>query len=201
MGTHSIIAIESIREGGRMGKIRKLLFSIVLLGLLITFFFVLIENQQAIYLPVYFISMDDYPLVGSYIQIILFCLSVFFIGLAILLLLITIFYPKKSNTLVIKGKNGRLSVQKSVVENFVLENLKKEPSIENPRVKAKMSKKKIKIKIAGALRKTMRTTEKQNELVEQIRHEVSDLLATDAIKTEVYLKDEQENAGPRNRVE
>lgn len=64
-----------------------------------------------------------------------------------------------------------------------------------------MSKKKIKIKIAGALRKTMRTTEKQNELVEQIRHEVSDLLATDAIKTEVYLKDEQENAGPRNRVE
>lgn len=201
MGTHSIIAIESIREGGRMGKIRKLLFSIVLLGLLITFFFVLIENQQAIYLPVYFISMDDYPLIGSYIQIILFCLSVFFIGLAILLLLITIFYPKKSNTLVIKGKNGRLSVQKSVVENFVLENLKKEPSIENPRVKAKMSKKKIKIKIAGALRKTMRTTEKQNELVEQIRHEVSDLLATDAIKTEVYLKDEQENAGPRNRVE
>ncbi|MCF1685552.1 alkaline shock response membrane anchor protein AmaP [Tetragenococcus halophilus] len=184
-----------------MGKIRKLLFSIVLLGLLITFFFVLIENQQAIYLPVYFISMDDYPLIGSYIQIILFCLSVFFIGLAILLLLITIFYPKKSNTLVIKGKNGRLSVQKSVVENFVLENLKKEPSIENPRVKAKMSKKKIKIKIAGALRKTMRTTEKQNELVEQIRHEVSDLLATDAIKTEVYLKDEQENAGPRNRVE
>lgn len=201
MGTHSIIAIESIREGGRMGKIRKLLFSIVLLGLLITFFFVLIENQQAIYLPVYFISMDDYTLIGSYIQIILFCLSVFFIGLAILLLLITIFYPKKSNTLVIKGKNGRLSVQKSVVENFVLENLKKEPSIENPRVKAKMSKKKIKIKIAGALRKTMRTTEKQNELVEQIRHEVSDLLATDAIKTEVYLKDEQENAGPRNRVE
>jgi len=201
VGTHSIIAIESIREGGRMGKIRKLLFSIVLLGLLITFFFVLIENQQAIYLPVYFISMDDYPLIGSYIQIILFCLSVFFIGLAILLLLITIFYPKKSNTLVIKGKNGRLSVQKSVVENFVLETLKKEPSIENPRVKAKMSKKKIKIKIAGALRKTMRTTEKQNELVEQIRHEVSDLLATDAIKTEVYLKDEQENAGPRNRVE
>lgn len=201
MGTHSILAIESIREGGRMGKIRKLLFSIVLLGLLITFFFVLIENQQAIYLPVYFISMDNYPLVGPYIQIILFCLSVFFIGLAILLLLITIFYPKKSNTLVIKGKNGRLSVQKSVVENFVLENLKKEPSIENPRVKAKMSKKKIKIKIAGALRKTMRTTEKQNELVEQIRHEVSDLLATDAIKTEVYLKDEQENAGPRNRVE
>lgn len=64
-----------------------------------------------------------------------------------------------------------------------------------------MSKKKIKIKIVGALRKTMRTTEKQNELVEQIRHEVSDLLATDAIKTEVYLKDEQENAGPRNRVE
>lgn len=201
MGTHSILAIESIREGGRMGKIRKLLFSIVLLGLLITFFFVLIENQQAIYLPVYFISMDNYPLVGPYIQIILFCLSVFFIGLAILLLLITIFYPKKSNTLVIKGKNGRLSVQKSVVENFVLENLKKEPSIENPRVKAKMSKKKIKIKIVGALRKTMRTTEKQNELVEQIRHEVSDLLATDAIKTEVYLKDEQENAGPRNRVE
>lgn len=201
MGTHSIIAIESIREGGRMGKIRKLLFSIVLLGLLITFFFVLIENQQAIYLPVYFISMDNYPLVGPYIQIILFCLSVFFIGLAILLMLVTIFYPKKSNTLVIKGKNGRLSVRKSVVENFVLETLKKEPSIENPRVKVKMSKKKIKIKIVGALRKTMRTTEKQNELVEQIRHEVSDLLATDAIKTEVYLKDEQENAGPRNRVE
>lgn len=108
-----------------MGKIRKLLFSIVLLGLLITFFFVLIENQQAIYLPVYFISMDNYPLVGPYIQIILFCLSVFFIGLAILLMLVTIFYPKKSNTLVIKGKNGRLSVRKSVVENFVLETLKK----------------------------------------------------------------------------
>ncbi|MEK2456480.1 alkaline shock response membrane anchor protein AmaP [Tetragenococcus halophilus] len=185
-----------------MGKIRKLLFSVVLLGLLMTFFFVLIENQQAIYLPVYFISMDDYPVVGPYIQTILFWLSVFFIGLAILLLLITIFYPKKSNTLIIKGKNGSLRVQKSAVENFVLESVKKEPSIENPRVKIKMSKKKIKIKIAGGLRKTMRTAEKQNELVEQIRHEVSDLLATDdTIKTEVYLKDEQENAAPRNRVE
>ncbi|GEQ48776.1 alkaline shock response membrane anchor protein AmaP [Tetragenococcus koreensis] len=186
-----------------MGKLRKLLISILLLGLFITLFFVIIENQQAINLPIYFISMDDYPLVGQYIQPVLFWLSLVFIVLAVLLLIMTIFYPKKSNTLTIKHENGTLKVQKKAVENFVLKIVSKEPFIENPRVKVKMYKQKIRIKIAGNLRKSMSIPDKQNALVDEVKNEVSALMGTtDNIKTEVRLEDERkENAAERSKVE
>ncbi|MDN6640291.1 MAG: alkaline shock response membrane anchor protein AmaP [Tetragenococcus sp.] len=186
-----------------MGKVRKFLYSILLLGLFITLFFVFIENQQAIHLPVYFISMDDYPLLGPYVQPILFWLSVVFIAVAILLLLGTIFAPKKSNTLLIKRKNGKLKVQKKAVENFVMTIVREEPFIENPNVKAKLTRKKVKIKIAGNLRKAMRIPDKQNALVDEVKNEVSALLGTtDNIQTEVRLQDYQkENTTEESKVE
>lgn len=186
-----------------MGKMRKLLFSILLLGLFITLFFVFIENQQAIQLPVRFISMYDYPGIEPYVQPILFWLSAVFIVIAVLLLIVTIFYPKKSSTLTVEHKNGTLKVQRRAIENFVLKIVQKEPFIENPMVKAKMSKKKIRIKIAGNMRKTMSVPEKQEELVNEVKNEVSNLMGTtENIETEVRLQDYQkDSADQQNKVQ
>lgn len=186
-----------------MGKMRKLLFSILLLGLFITLFFVFIENQQAIHLPVRFISMYDYPGIEPYVQPVLFWLSAVFIVIAVLLLIVTIFYPKKSSTLTVEHKNGTLKIQRRAIENFVLKIVQKEPFIENPMVKAKMSKKKIRIKIAGNMRKTMSVPEKQEELVNEVKNEVSNLMGTtESIETEVRLQDYQKDgANQQNKLQ
>lgn len=179
-----------------MGKMRKLLSSILLLGLFITLFFVFIENQQAIQLPVRFISMYDYPGIGPYVQPALFWLSAVFIVIAVTLLIVTIFYPRKSSTLTIERKNGALKIQRKAIENFVLKIVQKEPFIENPVVTAKMYKKKIRIKIAGNLRKTMSLPEKQEELINEVKNEVSNLMGTtENIDTEVRLQDYQKDNG------
>ncbi|GLL50248.1 alkaline shock response membrane anchor protein AmaP [Tetragenococcus halophilus] len=85
-----------------MGKLGKSLISILLLLLVFISFFVLIENQDAVQLPIRFISMYDYPWIGMYMQQTLFWLSILLSVLAILLLIITIFYPKKKNNLILE---------------------------------------------------------------------------------------------------
>ncbi|KFN91644.1 alkaline shock response membrane anchor protein AmaP [Tetragenococcus muriaticus] len=186
-----------------MGKGWKFVASILSLALLVTLFSVFIENQQAVQLPVYFISMDDYPLVGPYAQPILFWLSVGFMVITVLFLIVILFYPKKRNTLIIDHENGTLKVQRRAIENFVLKIVQKEPFIENLTVRAKMTKKKIKIKIAGHLRKSMSISDKQNALVEEVKNEVTTLIGTtDNIKTEVNLQNYwKENTNSGRKVE
>ncbi|GMA09157.1 alkaline shock response membrane anchor protein AmaP [Tetragenococcus halophilus] len=172
-----------------MGKLGKSLISILLLLLVFISFFVLIENQDAVQLPIRFISMYDYPWIGMYMQQTLFWLSILLSVLAILLLIITIFYPKKKNKLILEQEQGSLKIQRKAVENFVLQIVNKEPFVENPSIKVKMYKKKIRIKVAGYMRKAMAIPEKQNELVDEIQTEVSSLLGTtENIKTDVYLE-------------
>lgn len=99
------------------------------------------------------------------------------------------FYPKKKNNLILEQEQGSLKIQRKAVENFVLQIVNKEPFVENPSIKVKMYKKKIRIKVAGYMRKAMAIPEKQNELVDEIQTEVSSLLGTtENIKTDVYLE-------------
>ncbi|GAA3014554.1 alkaline shock response membrane anchor protein AmaP [Tetragenococcus koreensis] len=181
-----------------MGKLRKSLISILLLLLIFTLFFVFVENQDAVQLPIRFISMYNYPWIGMYVQELLFGLSILFLVLTVLFFVITIFYPKKKNILVLAQQQGTLKIQKKAVENFVLQIVDKEPFIENPSIKVKMYNKKVRIKIAGYMRKAPAILEKQNELVEEIQSQVASLLGTtENIKTDVslenYRKPEEKN--------
>ncbi|AYW45978.1 alkaline shock response membrane anchor protein AmaP [Tetragenococcus koreensis] len=172
-----------------MGKLRKSLIGILLLLLIFTLFFVLVENQEAVQLPVRFISMYDYPWIGMYMQQLLFWFSALLLVLTVLLLVITIFYPRKKNTLVLEQGQGTLKIQKKAVENFVLQIVNQEPFVENPAIKVKMYNKKIRIKVSGYMKKVMAIPDKQNELVDEIQSQVSSLMGTtENIKTEVSLE-------------
>lgn len=173
-----------------MNKASKILISIGLILLLILLFFVIIENQFAVSLPFTLLAMDNYPLIGSQISVFLFWASIGFAVLAIIGLLVVIFFPKQSNTLVIPSETGELVIQKKAIENFVLRIVEKEPFMDDPSVKVKMLKKKIKVDVSGKMRRVMAVPERQNALVSDINMELKSLMGVRSeIETKVQLKD------------
>lgn len=173
-----------------MNKASKILISIGLILLLILLFFVIIENQFAVALPFNLIAMDNYPLIGSQISVFLFWASIGFAILAIIALFVVIFFPKQTSTLVIPSETGELVIQKKAIENFVLQIVEKEPFMENPSVKVKMLKRKIKVDVNGKMRRVMAVPEKQNALVADINTELRNLMGVRShVETSVKLKD------------
>ena len=111
-----------------MRKISKVIFIIGLLLLLLVFYFGIIANQQAASLPVYLIPLDEYPWVGSSMSMLLFWLSVGFAIFTVIALFVVLFYPKRSDRLIIPHKTGDLVIQKKALEHFVLERVKQADS-------------------------------------------------------------------------
>lgn len=173
-----------------MSRISKVLFTIGLLLFLFVMFFVVVENQQAISLPVYLIPMSEYPLIGSYMTVILFWSGIGFMVLALLALLVVWFFPKQTSRLELSSDSGDLVIQKKAIENMILQIVKKEHFIDHPSVKVKMTKKKIKADVAGKMRPVAAVPERQAELVDKIKTEVHQLMGVNSsITTDVVLKD------------
>ncbi len=89
-----------------MRKISKVIMIIGLLLLLLVFFFGMIENQQAVDLPFYLIPLREYPWVGASMSMFLFWTCVGFALLTIIGIFVVLFFPKRSDRLVIQQKSG-----------------------------------------------------------------------------------------------
>ena len=165
-----------------MRKISKVIFIIGLLLLLLVFYFGIIANQQAASLPVYLIPLDEYPWVGSSMSMLLFWLSVGFAIFTVIALFVVLFYPKRSDRLIIPHKTGDLVIQKKALEHFVLERVKQADFIHQPSVK-----------IDGEMKQTAAIPQKQEALVGEISSSLQQLFGIESnIQTEVVLKDTQE---------
>lgn len=176
-----------------MRKISKVIFIIGLLLLLFVFYFGIIANQQAASLPVYLIPLDEYPWVGSSMSMLLFWLSVGFAIFTVIALFVVLFYPKRSDRLIISHKTGDLVIQKKALEHFVLERVKQADFIHQPSVKIKIVKNKVSVKIDGEMKQTAAIPQKQEALVGEISSSLQQLFGIESnIQTEVVLKDTQE---------
>ncbi|OFI47705.1 hypothetical protein BG262_08370 [Floricoccus penangensis] len=173
-----------------MGKLSKLFCSILLILLVFVLFSVTITYQSVGNLRYTLTSYENYDFIGKYIPQILFWLSLFFIALIIILLLFVIFAPKKTSSFKINKSKGSLVIEKKAIENFVLGIVKKDSDIEDPSVRAKMYRKKIKVQISGNLAPGTNVIDKKENLMEEISDKISSLLGVDSkIKSVIKFND------------
>ena len=176
-----------------MRKISKVIMIIGLLLLLLVFFFGMIENQQAVNLPFYLISLREYPWVGASMSMFLFWACVGFALLTIIGIFVVLFFPKRSDRLIIQQKSGELVIQKKALEHFVLKNVQQADFIHSPSVKVKIIKNKVRVMIDGEMKQTAAIPQQQEALVGEISSKLQTLFGvTHDIQTEVVLKDAEE---------
>lgn len=173
-----------------MKKSLKVLIMIALLLLLLPLLYTLIGTQAWGQLPFRLLPMASYPLIGSYLDQMLFWLTLAFMVFVILLMLVIAFYPKAHSELAIDQEAGSLTVQKKAIESYVLEAVKEEPFIADPAVKVRITKNKVKVEVKGKLRKVFQVTDKQERLAEKIKTDITKLLGDNSqVTTNVVFKD------------
>lgn len=132
-----------------MSKLKKTTIVFFLLLLIYLCFSVVVSYQDYEAMPFYFLRLEEYPLLGDWLPVISLYLSLVSMIVLFILILITIFYPKKISQFVFGKTDGVLRISKKAVEGIVAETLITEKLMKNPNVTVKMSRKKIKVNVKG----------------------------------------------------
>lgn len=185
---------------------KKLTKVVLIIGLILLFFpsfSTLIDNQAVLNLRHYqLLSFNEYPFIGEYMPQFLFWVSAGCLIFLILGILIVIFFPSDKSELRMDQEKGKLVVQKRAIENYVLEMVREEPFIADARVSTKIYKKKINVQVQGKMRKVFHITEKQAQLSEKIKQNLTQLIGNEEeISTKIVFKDlSREKAVQQSRV-
>lgn len=186
-----------------MRRISKVMLILALVILLILMFFNVVQNQDVISLPFYFMSMYQYPLIGPYMGTLILWTSIIFLILIIVSIVIILFFPKKEEQVQFSKEKGKLVIQKKAIEHFIFSIVKQESFIDVSSVKIKMTRKKLKVTIIGKMRLTDAVPQKYEELTCTIKENLETLFGlTNQINTQVILKDtaNKKNDGNKPRV-
>lgn len=170
-----------------MGKFNKFLSSLFLVILGIFLFSITIEYQTVGDFSFRLLPYEEYPGIGMYMPEIMFWGSIVLIVIIILALLFVIFSPKKVNKIEIKKDSGVLKFDKKAVENFALSIVEEESDILNPSVKAKMTKKKIKLLISGDLPDEDNIAAREQIVMDKIAVKFDKLLGVES-KVETHIR-------------
>ncbi|HAP3831795.1 TPA: alkaline shock response membrane anchor protein AmaP [Enterococcus faecalis] len=120
----------------------------------------------------------------------LFWISALLLILVFISLFVILLYSKVSSFIEKKVYSGKITIQKKVIENFVLIAAKEEPFLVDPTVKAVIKKKKIKIYVRGQIRKAFQTTERQTAFIRKVNTDLNQLFGVEqTILTEIIFKD------------
>ncbi|OTN75367.1 hypothetical protein A5886_000437 [Enterococcus sp. 8G7_MSG3316] len=183
-----------------MRKISKVMFIIGLLLLLLLFFFGMVATQQAVQLPFYLIPLAEYPWIGSSMNMFIFWLSAGFACFTILAIIVVLFFPKRSDRLIIKHKNGQLEIQKKALEHFIVQKAEETDFIHHPSAKINIVKNKVSVKLDGEMKQTTDIPQKQERLVTEISTSLQQLFGIESnVQTEVILKDAEIKPTPHQQ--
>jgi len=183
-----------------MRKISKVILVVGLLLLLLLFFFGMVATQQAVQLPFYLIPLAEYPWIGASMEMFIFWLSAGFACFALLAIIVVIFFPKRSDRLVIKHKNGQLVIQKKALEHFIVQQAEETAFIHQPSAKINIVKNKVSVILDGEMKQTADIPQKQERLVTAISANLQQLFGIESnIQTEVILKDAEIKPTPHQQ--
>lgn len=182
-----------------MSKLKKTIVAIFLLLFMYLCFSVIVSNQTYVSIPFYFLNLDEYPLVGEWLPTITFYLAGSVFVVLFVLMLVTIFYPKKLSQFKFRKTDGVLRISKKAVEGVIFEALTTEKLMKNPNVKATMSQKKIKIKVKGDFQIVSDLYGKTDKWSEQLETQLHDLIGPD-VKISIKIKFEKPQPENNNRV-
>lgn len=124
--------------------------------------------------------------------------------LAILMVVIMIgiiLWPFNNSTYLLKQSTGELSVNRRAIESFVLSSLKQEPVVNQPKVKAIMHRRKIKVIVRGSLNKNSNALSQANMFIREIETDLKTCLGIVGQKQiQVKIQGFDENIRHRRRV-
>ncbi|WP_206913489.1 hypothetical protein IGL98_003222 [Enterococcus sp. DIV0840] len=182
-----------------MSKLKKTIVAIFLLLFMYLCFSAIVSNQAYVSIPFYFLNLNEYPLVGEWLPAITFYLAGSVFIVLFILMLFTIFYPKKLSQFKFRETDGVLRISKKAVEGFVAESLIAEKLMKNPNVKATMSQRKIKIKVKGDYQIVSDLFGKTDQWSKTLETQLHELIGPD-VKISIKIKFEKPRPENNNRV-
>ena len=168
--------------------IKQEIFSLIFLLLSIFLSFVLVVNyQNAGELHYKLKAVSSYPIIGTYLPAIIFWLSTFFLCVLIVAWIVILFIPLNDKRIVFITSNGKLIISLKSIQNFVLYSLGQESQIIEPKVKIKMTRKKMKIYVDGYLADKENIVTHCDYYSTHIQQKVEQLIGEDKIKISVFI--------------
>ncbi|RHH67796.1 alkaline shock response membrane anchor protein AmaP [Vagococcus sp. AM17-17] len=143
----------------------KIFLTILILTLIIPLFSAITISQYAVSLPFSLIKIQNYPYFNTYLSSVIFWLSIFWICVSLVSIVILLFIPVKKNQIKIKESSGYLSVQNKAIDNFILNILKNEPFLEDPKVTSILKKNKIIVNIEANINESTNDLVKRKESI------------------------------------
>ena len=107
-----------------------------------------------------------------YEPIYLFWSGVILAAVLIILLLITLFWPRSQSLYLHQKSDGQVTISKKAIEHFALSALQHEPFIGNPKVSAKLSRKRITLKISGDLLNSVNAKKQTANFLNQLKKDL-----------------------------
>ena len=134
---------------------------------------------------------------NEYVQQYLFWVAVFFVILLLLLIVGLIFYPKSTQTFLLKEDAGRVSLEKKAIEGFVRSKLNETEFVESPKVKVHATKRKIKVMVKGELKRTSSLLSKTEAVMVEIQNELQQLLGSqEKVNVEIVYSSYEKSGKP-----
>ncbi|MET3564178.1 hypothetical protein ABID30_003275 [Enterococcus rotai] len=123
---------------GRFKKFVWVILSIVLLSQLIS---VVIQYQYMADLPIIFLSLEEYPLIGPFMPMFLFYSGCTLFLLVVIGLLIVLFSPVNKKYLLLKKEYSKITIEQKALESLILAEIQKISFITKATVTVKVFKK------------------------------------------------------------
>ncbi len=185
-----------------MSKLKKSSIIVVSLLIIPLLFSVIVDNQEVGQFSFVLLPFTQYPLIGEYAASYLFWGSSLIFVLVIVLILIVLFYPHNRTSILFKKGKSELRINQKAITHFVQASLAQEQFIDEPKVKTKMTKHKLKIYIEGTLKETTNVSEKYQLAAKDIENKLQNLLGiTEEKQVKVNLKNfESTKAQAKKRV-
>lgn len=98
--------------------------------------------------------------------------------ITVVLFFILLFYPKYKSTFVLKQKNGKLTLERKAIEGIVRSKLHEKEFVGSPKIKINATKNKIDVHVKGKLKKTSLLVDKTNNLIQEIKEQLVQVLGT-----------------------
>lgn len=190
-----------------MERIKKIIIFLISITLLLVSVSVTIHYQNVIDLPVVFLSLEKYPLVGLYMPIFLFYSGFTLLVLSVISLIVVVLSPVNQKYLLLKKEHSTIKIEQRALESMLLSEVQKIPSIKKATVHVKVFKKHKRMVsvIKGQITPDEEIVTELNELIQSIEQMFEKMFALpkDSVRLKLRLtphKHELKKANQTKRV-
>ena len=171
-----------------MLKTIKYLLMMLGLLLLIPLWAVVVRFQTIGSLPFKLTRLIQYPVIGQYMPVMLFWLACGLIVIILLCLIVIIFWPSQKHQLVFKEDRGTLQIQEKALENFVNRTAQESDFLEEPKVKVRVTARRIKVHLEGSFNPQDVLPDVNRRFQENLKNKLSALLNAPKEKLRITLQ-------------